>query len=680
MAYKISGNIIIDNNGDIRNVGVATIGLIDGKVSEKAITEQTEGFESDITGADEILLYDSATNGLLRVTVDEFIGGSGIGTIVSEFEQLTVTGITTLGSVTIGGNILPDTTLAYDLGSDTNRFRDLYLSGSTINLAGNTLSSPATDLLYNGDQVVTKTGEDITLTGDLTVRNIDASGIVSSTSLDVTTVSAAGSITASTLYGDGSNLSGVNATVANLNDIGDVDAASPINSNALIYNSATLKWEPGFGPAFAIDANENVYAQELVQPPFTTGANNSLIGLQAGESLATGSDNVIFGSGAGKSIIAENDNVFLGKVSGAYSRGSCNIYIGASAGQSIATANPNTGARNVAIGWRAGRELDSGNDNTMIGTLAGVSMTNGTDNTMIGQGSGNLTTTGTLNTFIGKYSGRKAASGTENTFIGTYAGEQFSAAATANTVIGSKSAATSNSALLTGSNNVLIGNDIRILATIASDVVIIGNGYSTNVTGPNLAIGNGANSWIRGNQSYGIILNELVLSDDEGGSGAIQAKQLVVNSITGIAINSVGAQLTENVRVDVSGILYNVNPNNGAEATRSFNMAFPSFAHRNIKVYLRDTDGTNGVVIDERDFYNDGLGNITIVPATPLDTAVTPVASVGANRTHDISYSVSGTTVTINALKGPGGGGGGRAGVLQVSEQRWLGPNTVTLS
>ena len=202
MAYKISGNIIIDNNGDIRNVGVATIGLIDGKVSEKAITEQTAGTEGDVTGADEILLYDSATNGLLRVTVDEFIGGSGIGTIVTEFNQLTVTGITTVGfltatdvwvggAVTVGGNILPDTDITYDIGSPSNRFKDIYLSGSTVYLDTNTLSTLSNELQYNGENVLVQSGDNITLTGDIdSVRNINATGI----------------ITANQFFGSGANL------------------------------------------------------------------------------------------------------------------------------------------------------------------------------------------------------------------------------------------------------------------------------------------------------------------------------------------------------------------------------------------------------------------------------------------------------------------------------------------
>jgi len=41
----------------------------------------------------------------------------------------------------VSGNIVPDQNIAYDIGSATARFRDLYLSGNTIDLGGATISS-----------------------------------------------------------------------------------------------------------------------------------------------------------------------------------------------------------------------------------------------------------------------------------------------------------------------------------------------------------------------------------------------------------------------------------------------------------------------------------------------------------------------------------------------------------
>ena len=54
----------------------------------------------------------------------------------------------------VSGNIIPDADVTYDIGSASARFRDLYLSGSTIDLGGATISS-------DGSKVALPTGSTI---------------------------------------------------------------------------------------------------------------------------------------------------------------------------------------------------------------------------------------------------------------------------------------------------------------------------------------------------------------------------------------------------------------------------------------------------------------------------------------------------------------------------------------
>lgn len=72
---------------------------------------------------------------------------------------------------TIADNIIPDTDAAYDLGSATNRFHELYLSGSTIDLGGTTISTAGGELRFGGVKVPTVTdlaaGITVNPTGDL---------------------------------------------------------------------------------------------------------------------------------------------------------------------------------------------------------------------------------------------------------------------------------------------------------------------------------------------------------------------------------------------------------------------------------------------------------------------------------------------------------------------------------
>jgi len=56
---------------------------------------------------------------------------------------------------TVKGNIIPDTTEAYDIGSSSKRFKDLYLKGNTITLGSQTISSTASGISTSGTLTAT---------------------------------------------------------------------------------------------------------------------------------------------------------------------------------------------------------------------------------------------------------------------------------------------------------------------------------------------------------------------------------------------------------------------------------------------------------------------------------------------------------------------------------------------
>ena len=62
---------------------------------------------------------------------------------VTTASQPNITSVGTLTSLTVSGNIVPSANVTYDLGSANYRFRDLYLSGNTIDLAGATIKTDA---------------------------------------------------------------------------------------------------------------------------------------------------------------------------------------------------------------------------------------------------------------------------------------------------------------------------------------------------------------------------------------------------------------------------------------------------------------------------------------------------------------------------------------------------------
>lgn len=213
MGYKINGEVIISNSKDIDNVGIATIGLVDAKVSSKAITEQTEGGVSDVTGADEVLIYDAEGGSLLRVTVDEFISGSGIGTLVTDFDGLNVTGVATISNISMASTqssiTLPDSAeIILGDSSDFSMHHDgdhTYLDESgqgNLKLRTNTLkvSNPdetktsllaqagsGIELYFNNSKKLETTNTGVLVsgmltserlrTGDIAVRNVFTLGI-----------------------------------------------------------------------------------------------------------------------------------------------------------------------------------------------------------------------------------------------------------------------------------------------------------------------------------------------------------------------------------------------------------------------------------------------------------------------------------------------------------------------
>ena len=58
------------------------------------------------------------------------------------------------GTISVSGNLIPSANTTYDLGSSTNRFNDIYLAGSTVDIGGTKLSKDT-----NGD-ITIKDGSD----------------------------------------------------------------------------------------------------------------------------------------------------------------------------------------------------------------------------------------------------------------------------------------------------------------------------------------------------------------------------------------------------------------------------------------------------------------------------------------------------------------------------------------
>lgn len=158
-------------------------------------------------GADRLVVHDLGTTITGNVSATGFVGNAhqlehiqveNIDGLTTALEDITNNSVTTNvltinGSTTAGGHILPAANVTYDLGAPSARFRDLFLSGTSIAL---------------GDATITEVG------GNVVIQNLDVG----------------------TIRGDGSQLTGLSAPLT-LSSVQITDAEwNAIDDTALTSN------------------------------------------------------------------------------------------------------------------------------------------------------------------------------------------------------------------------------------------------------------------------------------------------------------------------------------------------------------------------------------------------------------------------------------------------------------
>lgn len=106
-------------------------GLLDLARSAKGIgLSEDADIENAVNSRANTLISTATTDELIRIS-----------SAVKQLRNPTNITVTNITSVT--GDLIPDTNEAYDLGSASNRFRDLYISGNTLNIGGTEISIDA---------------------------------------------------------------------------------------------------------------------------------------------------------------------------------------------------------------------------------------------------------------------------------------------------------------------------------------------------------------------------------------------------------------------------------------------------------------------------------------------------------------------------------------------------------
>ena len=219
---KITSILTLTGNLNASNINGNTYGNHNGRVGSG--TPNSGAFTS-VTASTTAIVTGNLTAGNLNSAGVANITGNISGGNLYTAGTAQVNDLNLTGNIT--SNLLPGTNVAYNLGSSIQRWKDLYLSGTSIYLGGETISTSASG---------------ITITGTLNANSITTSaGDISATTLtgSLTTAAQPNVTSLGTLTG---------LTVSGMSDLGDV-ANVAIQGGSAGYVLATdgagaLSWTP----------------------------------------------------------------------------------------------------------------------------------------------------------------------------------------------------------------------------------------------------------------------------------------------------------------------------------------------------------------------------------------------------------------------------------------------------
>ena len=93
----------------------------------------------------------NVTGAVANATYANTSGSANTAGTVTTNAQPNITSVGTLTGLVVSGNITPNANITYDLGNNTNRFKDLYLAGNSIILGAQTISANATNISFSGN-------------------------------------------------------------------------------------------------------------------------------------------------------------------------------------------------------------------------------------------------------------------------------------------------------------------------------------------------------------------------------------------------------------------------------------------------------------------------------------------------------------------------------------------------
>ena len=398
-----SGDTLDLTGNNIKGAGIITATKFVGPM-EGTVTGNISGSSGGLSGTPDIIV------GNITAATGTFTGNVSIaGTLTYE----DVKNVDSVGLITArNGLAVTGGTATFSGAVDANQGIDV--DGQTtldnVNVSGvvtatrfiGDLDAPGLDTNSNGIVVTgvatASGGFSGNLSGDIIGTRTLGTGV---------TVTAAGVVSATTYYGSGANLTGIDATALK-------DAAGNVKiqanpSGAVVTGVLTATTFKGDGSQLTgIEAGITTDAQYNMLSIWGSGDNfngtnaqfNTLIGIDAGKALTTGDYNVGVGYSALASATNNGYNTVVGQLACQNINGASNVSIGYESLPGVVGANVNChynvsigdramqqaqgASSNVVIGWWAGKLINAGSNNVCIGYKAGDAIENATNNIIIG--------------------------------------------------------------------------------------------------------------------------------------------------------------------------------------------------------------------------------------------------------------------------------------------------------
>ena len=373
------------------------------------------------------------------------VGNALVAGTVYTNAQPNITSVGTLTSLTIGGNIIPNANVTYNLGNSTNRFKDIYLSGNSIVLGTQTISSNSSGISMSG-----------TLSGDAgNLSNITGANVTGQVS---------NSAIAGTVY------TNAQPNITSVGTLSSLSVTANITSgNATLGNLTTSNYFSGNGSLLTSITGANVtgtVSSATTAGTVTTASQPNITSVGTLSSLSV-TGNI------------STSNYLLGN--GYYITGLPASYGNSDVANYLPTFTGNLKAGNANLGNLVTANYFSGNGSLLTGITATTATTAGTVTT---NAQPNITSVGTLSslTVSGDINGSRLING--NSYINI----------TANSNIDFVSRGVSKLTLSNTTVDFWNGNVTAIGNATVSNNLIAGNVYAnTGIVKGQYLYGDGSN-------------------------------------------------------------------------------------------------------------------------------------------------------------------------------------------